>query len=128
MDLRNQTKWRTFLEQGSTEAVDRWRFYEIRGAKGSIWPYSETHLAVLFNRNRLGCRIQRERPEWPLLQNGEHEMVFKVSNAELDLAARSIRAYKRRHLSDEQRKLASERLLQSRRKAQEGHRGTTGAR
>ena len=27
---------------------EKWRYYEIRGKDGTLWPYSETHLVVLF--------------------------------------------------------------------------------
>ena len=104
MDLRTQRKYRIYLEEAhNAKELESWRFYEMRGFYGTIWPYSQTHLACLILSNRIGERIRREKPHWKLIQNGDNEMCFKLENKFIEEAAEVIRAKKKRRMTPEQK-------------------------
>jgi hypothetical protein len=124
MDLRTQSKYKTFFESetyngeqepGKTDY--KWRFYYLSGINGSqIYPYSETHLAIQiaareFGRNIIGEKVYKNRPEgWKILQNGDDRMVFTLPNKDLEMAAKLIKARKKTNYSPEYREQLKKRL------------------
>jgi len=107
----------------------KWRYCEIRGKAGAIWPYSETHLVVAFYhgwRSRIDVegdviwipakRSQQAR-RFRVLAGSDAEVVqdcdevtcFKVPNKYLHRALKSIDARLKRRIS----KAVQERLSQA---------------
>lgn len=97
------------MEDGhSANELESWRFYEIRGKYGSIWPYSRTNLACLITTNRIGERVKRNYPHWKLIQNGNNEMCFMIENDFLHEASKIISARYKRQLTEEQKNRLAE--------------------
>lgn len=117
MDLRTQSKYKTFFEKETWDAevedgktAYKWRFYYLSGINGSqIYPFSMDLLAIQvsakdFGRNFIGEKVYRNMPEyWKIIQNGDDRMVFTFPNKDLDKAADFIRARKRRQVTEQMR-------------------------
>lgn len=107
MNLRNQSHYRVFMEEGTQDrGEDAWRNYELRSRRGKIWSYSKTQLSLLILSNKIGLRVQRQFPGWRLFQNGDNEMCFVIPDKDFELAAEVIQAHKQRRLSEEQKAVA----------------------
>ncbi|MFN0116880.1 MAG: hypothetical protein ACKVQC_01130 [Elusimicrobiota bacterium] len=120
MNLGNQSKWKitldasymaqySFMNKKIWKEVkeDKWRYYEIQGRYGVIYPYSESHLAVYFTSLRV-FRDYSHQGKWMLIRQGDWEGVYIVPNDCLDEAAEAIKAYRKRHISTEHlKKLAT---------------------
>ncbi len=109
MDLKqDQTQWRVFLDESFKVEEDReaksekWRYYELRGRYGIIYPYSADLLAAYIHSPRIAAKFQRETGIAPS-QQGDYEAVFRFSSQTLPFAAGLIGAKKRRRLSPEQK-------------------------
>ena len=124
MDLRTQSKYKTFFEKETWDAeieegktAYKWRFYYLSGRNRSqVYPYSETHLAVQIavknpGFNLIGEKVYKNMPEgWKILQNVDDRMVFTLPNKDLDIAANLIKARKKTNYSPEYREMLKSRL------------------
>ncbi len=112
----DQSRYKVFIEESyavetdSEARAEKWRYYELRGSLGDIYPYSISHLCVLIRSNRVGEKTRRLKPAWKLIQNGDDEMVFLLPNEELEQAALIVHPRKRRFMTEEQKARAAERL------------------
>jgi len=108
---------------------EKWRFYEIRGKDGTLWPYSGSHLVVLFYhswRSRIDAdgdviwipsRRSRKGKSFQALAGNDGEVVqdsdeatcIKVSNRYLSNALTLIGAPRKRQVSQ----AVKERLAQA---------------
>jgi hypothetical protein len=100
-----QRRYKVFIddsyeaEKEPGKTFEQWRYYELRGKYGSVYPYSETDLAMCVTSPKIAGRIRREMPDWPVIQSGDEETVFKVANSTLFSCAEAIQAKKRRVIS-----------------------------
>ena len=119
MNLKtDQSRYKVFLddsyavekEEGKT--AELWRYYELRGLQGIIYPWSESHLAAQLNafNSPIPGRVKAEHPEWTVIQSGDREITFKIPNKDFEDAAQLARCRKRRVVAPE----AAERLAQFR--------------
>lgn len=101
-------KYRLFVEASRSTERDAqvrkeiWRYYELQGLYGIIYPYSSYQPAVHFTSIRVANRF-RKRANWKILQSGDQEIVYLIPMDDLRFAAKVIRARKKRQLSTEQR-------------------------
>ena len=107
MDLKT-TKYRVTLDESydhETEpgkSKEQWRWREIRGRYGMIYPYNERDLGVQVKARIVAERTRREQ-KWLVLQDADDPVVFKTPNENLDIAAKIIKARTRRIPSPEQK-------------------------
>ena len=110
MDLNKKygRKWRISLDESFDAEVDpitrkeKWRYYEIKGRHGMVYPYSENQLAVCVTSRVIAKRLSKKEGVVMVL-DAECETVFHFPESDLDLVAGAIRARKKRRLSPEQR-------------------------
>lgn len=104
MNLKTDQKiYRVYLEDGANaNQVDAWRYFELRGKYGTIYPYSESHLAIQIKSSILANRVRRTK-RYPLLQDADDVVVFKAPDSELKSFASMLKCSKLRHLSEQQR-------------------------
>ncbi len=107
MDLKlDQKRYRVFVDESYATETDtearreKWRYYELRGKYGTIYPYSATQLAVYFNTKKVSNPFIK-RAGWVKKQDGDSETVFWIPDSYLELAANTIKARKRRVISPE---------------------------
>lgn len=103
MDLSAQTKYKVFLDESykhdvTEERRKKWQYYELHGKYGMIYPYSASQLAVYFNTHKVSRKFLKR---WFLITEGDFERVFLIPDSDLELAASSIEAKKRRQYSPE---------------------------
>ena len=99
---------------------EKWRYYEIRGKVGMLWPYSETHLVVLFyhswrsridtdgdviwipsRRSQKGKRFQTlVRDDGEVVQDCDEATCIKVPNKYLSKALKFIDGQRKRRVSE----------------------------
>jgi len=99
---------------------EKWRYYEIRGKDGTLWPYSETHLVVAFyhswrsrtdahgdviwipaRRSRKARRFQAVAgTECEIVQDCDEATCFKVPNKYLAKALKFIVPHQKRRVSE----------------------------
>lgn len=113
---KDQRRYRVFVEDGATGlGDDAWRYYELHGKYGKMWPYSQDTLALYVTSNILMNRIRREY-KWPIKQQGDFETVFLVPDKQFDIASQLLRFKKRRQLSQETKQRLISRLASLRAK------------
>jgi len=107
MDLKKeQSKYRVFVdssfdyEKESGKTAEKWRYYEIRGKYGYIYPWDEKDLCVCFTSNKIARKVEKNK-NWPLIQSGDDETVYRFNSSELYDVAQAIVAKRRRIVSPE---------------------------
>lgn len=107
MNLKiDQNRYKVFLDESykteseSGKSNELWRYYEIRGKYGHIYPYSDSKLGMFITSNIISNKIHEK--EWKIIQNGQEERVYLLPNNDLDKASQYIKARKKRHLSPQQ--------------------------
>jgi hypothetical protein len=106
MNLKeDQKRYKVFMDESFMVETDtetrkeKWRYYELRGPAGSVYPYSETEMAVCILSNRIGYATHRQT-KWPIIQDGDMEIVLKLPASEWAKAADIVCARKRPQLSE----------------------------
>ena len=98
MNLKtDQRRYKVFLdpsyeaekEDGKTK--EQWRYYELRGKYGTIYPYSETLLGVCYTSKRKSESVLAEKG-YRVIQDGDEETVVVVDLKEFQYVAQSIKA------------------------------------
>ncbi len=99
---------------------EKWRYYEIKGRTGALWPYSETHLVVAFyhswctrtdadgdvisipsKRSKQAKHLRAMAgPDCDVVQDCDEATCFKVPNKYLHRALKSIEARQKRQVSE----------------------------
>jgi hypothetical protein len=109
MDLKlDQRKYRVFMDDSyavetDTEARrEKWRYYEVRGPRHMVYPYSLDRLALYMQTSMTEHR-NFNYPGWTLFRDGDEEVVWLLPNKDFEIAAKLARAYKKRILSEEQK-------------------------
>jgi hypothetical protein len=108
MNLKtDQKRYRVFVDE-SYEAekedgkmANLWRYYELRGNFGILYPFSETELAVTITSSRIAQKATRKVLGWQVIQNGDDETTLKLQNKDFEAAVDLIRPRKRRLVSPE---------------------------
>ena len=86
-----------------------WRYYEIRGKYGMVFPYGWNKPAVTFTSNKVSNKTSKDR-NWQILQNGEDEQTYLVPKEDLEYVIESINPRKKRQISETERLASIERL------------------
>lgn len=108
MNLYHQKRYRVFtdeswfVEKEPGKDKEKWRYAELRGKYGMVYPYSYDWLGVQIKAGNVGEATRRANPGWAVIQDCDDFLVFKVKNEELDKAAGIVRARKRRAMTPEQ--------------------------
>jgi hypothetical protein len=87
-------------------------YMEIKGTKGTLYPHSNTHIAIEINSRRATYH-KLIALGLPLHQDGDQEFTFLAPNERCEELALIIGARKRRHQTLEQRAKSTERLLKT---------------
>jgi len=113
MNLKTmQKRYRVYLEDGASHKdKEVWRYYEVRGARGSIHPYSQTKLCVLIRPGGTSMDVIRAG-KWELIRDTDDGREFLIGMADFSEAAELIQARRKRQVSPEQRAVYVERLRQ----------------
>lgn len=105
----------SFEQETDTESRrERWRYYEIRGKHGSVFPYSFDKLAVTFTSIQIANRFD----SLIIMQNGETERTCLIPSGGEDAVIRAIRPRNRRQLSEATKIMLRERLSKLRKPAE----------
>lgn len=130
MDLSQQKKYKVFMDESffcqlkglKDKKEDKWRYCELRGKYGMIYPYSESLLGVQVKAGKKAEGLRRRNPSWKVVQDCDDFVVFLVDNQQLETVSGIIEAKRRRALSDESRKQLAERLSKVRKHCEERRR------
>lgn len=87
---------------------EEWRYQEIKGKYGVIFPYGWDKPAVTFTSNVVANRFSQKANDWQILQNGEDERTYLIPKSDLGEIFDAIKPRKKRQLTPEQR----ERLIE----------------
>ena len=125
MDLKAVcgNKYKIWLDRSyrRRDFAEKWRYYEIKGEDGALWPYSDTHLTVAFfhawrtrtnahgdtvwipsRRSRKAKRFQSlAGSDGEVIQNGDEATCIKVPNKYLTKALKLIDPRRKRQVSPE---------------------------
>lgn len=90
-------------EKDTEERRAKWRYYEIRGHDGYVYPFGWNKPAVCFTNNHIGLKIARFRgAKWVRVQSGDNEAVFLIPMDDLEFAIRSIKPRRKRFVSEKE--------------------------
>lgn len=91
------------VEEGhSRNEAEAWRYLEVVGRKGWLYPYSEELIAVRFNFARTG-RLQIKKTDWRVVQDADDGIVALAPLNQLPQCLSSILARRRRQVSEQER-------------------------
>lgn len=114
MNLRQiQKRYRVFIEDSYEVETDPgkskelWRYMELRGKYGHIYPYSERKFAVYLKSPTIYERLKRQG-KWQKIQEGDTECVFLFDRPGLEFFAKLIQSRKKRIMSESERKRLTE--------------------
>jgi hypothetical protein len=113
MKFNEQRKFRFSYEDGfkGFSSDEAWRYMEIRGRYGMVYPYNERELGLQVKANHYSrIRLARKIPGSIQIQNADDLIVFRVSDEAFVTAGKIIGAHKKRILTPEQREKAVARL------------------
>lgn len=114
-DLTKQRKYKIVfdesyqLETSERKTFDKWRYAEIPGRYGKVYPYSESLFAAYIKSPKIYTPIIRMKKH-KIIQEGYMEIVFLFPPGDFDFFATEMKLRKKRQMSEKQRILASERL------------------
>lgn len=116
MNLKQLTKNRYRISQDQSfdhesepgKTAWQWRYQEIRGRHGVLYPYSATQLAVTFTSNIVANRFEDKK--WKVLQDGDDERTTLIPLEALDSVLEAIKPRKKRQISEFNRLKSIERL------------------
>lgn len=98
--------WEHEKEEG--KSLNEWRYHEIKGKFGTLYPYSKDQLTCLFTSLIIANRFNNRG--WKVIQSGDTEINIFIPFENVEEVLRAIRPKKRRQLSDDQKKVNAERL------------------
>jgi hypothetical protein len=97
-------------EDGKTQW--QWRYHEIIGKYGTLYPFSENQLAVRFDSIHIANRFSGRG--WKVIQDGTDERTALVPKEAATEVLTAIRARKKRQLTPEQKLVMVERAAKAR--------------
>ena len=89
------------MEKEPGKEADKWRYYELRGPYGYVYPYSGSQLACIvfasldpssINRSQRAKKCREEHPDWAVIQSGDTETTFRLDDNGFEDAAQTISA------------------------------------
>lgn len=101
-------KYRVFIEDAykaettPNKSADKWRYMELRGKYGYVYPYSSTQLAFAVTSSKLAPKLSR-RAGWKTVQNADDVTVFFVPDEDVNFALSTLKLFRRRIVSEETR-------------------------
>lgn len=98
--------WGHETEEGKSK--NEWRYHEIKGKYGVIYPYSQTQLTCIFNSMIVYGWFKYRG--WRIIQDGESEKNVFVPFENIEEVLKAIKPRKRRQVSFEQKIASTERL------------------
>lgn len=99
----DQRKYRVYLENGANaNQSDAWRYYELRGKFGNIYPYSEKEIGVQVNSQVYANRLKR-MGAWKVIQDADDFVVFVARNDEYSYFAEMLKCRRKRVVSERER-------------------------
>ena len=96
------------IERDTEVRREKWRYLEVRGRYGTLYPYSVLELHGFVESAKIAGRLESEGFE--IVKSGGGEAVFRVPEARAAGFLQAIRARRKRQLTPEQRQMAVERL------------------
>jgi len=88
-----------FHENEPGKELEKWRYYEVRGRHGTVYPYGWEKPAVYYHSNKIANRDRKKG--WKCIQRGDEECVFLIPMEDLEYALASIKPWHKRHISHE---------------------------
>jgi hypothetical protein len=89
---------------------DGWRYQEIKGKCGMVYPYSETKIAVVLPTRAARRLLRIMGPELTLLQHADDAMCYKADVKHAAALVRFIKPKSRRQLTPEHKATLAARL------------------
>jgi hypothetical protein len=93
---------------------DRWRYYELKGKSGMVYPYSETQIAVVLPTRAARRLMKLMGSELVLLQHADDLMCFKADAKHAAAIVRFIKPKRLGQLSEAHKAILSARLAANR--------------
>ena len=90
---------------------DEWWYFEIKGKRGMVYPYSETDIAVVLPTRAARCLAKAMGSELVLIQRANDAASYRADIKHAPAIVRFIRPRRRRHFTAEQKAALAERLL-----------------
>jgi hypothetical protein len=98
--------WGHETEEGKSK--NEWRYHEIKGKYGVIYPYSYSQLTCIFN-SMIVYGWFKDRG-WRIIQDGESEKNVFIPFESIEEVLKAIKPRKRRQLTEEQKKRLTEQV------------------
>lgn len=101
-------KYRIFLDDAykaettANKSADKWRYLELRGKYGYLYPYSSAQVAVAFTSIKVGNKL-KGRAGWKVLQDAEDAIVFLIPDEDIQFSIKALKIYRRRAISDSEK-------------------------
>jgi len=89
---------------------DGWRYQEIKGMCGTVYPYSETQIAVVLPTRAARRLLKLMGPELTLLQHADDERCYRADAKHAATLVRFIKPKSRRQLTPEHKATLAARL------------------
>lgn len=108
LEVKYGKKFKIFIddayraESSPNKSAERWRYLELRGKYGYVYPYSQTQLAIAITGPKIAAKFLR-RGGWKIIQDGEDATVFLIPEEDLGVAFITLKLLKKKVLSDEDR-------------------------
>jgi hypothetical protein len=90
--------------------ADGWRYQEIKGKCGTVYPYSETQIAVVLPTRAARRLLRLMGPELTLLQHADDERCYRADVKHATALVRFIKPKSRRKLTPEYKAALAARL------------------
>jgi len=89
---------------------DGWRYQEIKGKCGTVYPYSETQIAVVLPTRAARRLFKLMGPKLTLLQHADDAMCYRADFNHAETLVRFIRSKSLRRLTTEHKEALTTRL------------------
>lgn len=99
----NQKKYRVYREDGARgREPEAWRYYELHGKFGAIYPYNQETLGVQITGKVIAGQVRRLH-KFEIIQDADDMTVFKAPNAPLHFFGKLLKLKIQTRLSPELR-------------------------
>lgn len=110
MDLESKfgRKYKVFVDDAyraettQNKSADKWRYLELRGKYGYVYPFSSSHIAVAVTGPKIATKLLK-RPGWKVLQNADDAIVFMIPDEDTSFAFSTLKLFRKKVLSEEDR-------------------------
>lgn len=108
-----EESWASERQENRTEfeaAGESWRYAEIKGRCGTVYPYSATQVAAVLPTRAARRLLRLMGPELTLLQHADDEMCYRADVKHATTLVRFIKPKSRRQLTPEHKATLTARL------------------